>query len=157
MKNILMHPGLANLHNAHRASSPVVNIIGGMATWHNAADPLLAMPIETLSSTLSNFTRTSTAANHLAADTSAAICAAKLPAEAGASRIATLIVPHDLAWSETLPMSSVSADESIVLFDVRPFLAACAAALKAEPRGKAALYLGGSAVLEKGTQITNCG
>lgn len=137
-----------------------------MATWHNAADPLLAMPIETLSSTLSSFTHTSTAANHLAADISAAICAAKLPAEAGASRIATLIVPHDLAWSETLPRSSASADESIVLSDgsilgpppdVRAFLAACAAALKAEPCGKAALYLGGSAVLEKGTQITNCG
>jgi thiamine pyrophosphate-dependent acetolactate synthase large subunit-like protein len=37
---------MANLHNAKRALSPVVNIVGEMATWHRAADALLAMNIE---------------------------------------------------------------------------------------------------------------
>jgi len=38
--------GLGNLHNAKRALAPVVNIVGEMATWHQAADPLLAMNIQ---------------------------------------------------------------------------------------------------------------
>src|SRR6202166_1362435 len=28
--------GLANLHNARRANSPIVNVIGDQATWHRA-------------------------------------------------------------------------------------------------------------------------
>src|SRR5512133_3915997 len=30
--------GIANLHNARRAKTPIVNIIGEHATWHKAAD-----------------------------------------------------------------------------------------------------------------------
>eukprot|EP00659_Diplonema_papillatum_P018760 gene18760-28965_t len=33
--------GIANLHNARRAGTPVLNIVGEMATWHRSADPLL--------------------------------------------------------------------------------------------------------------------
>ena len=35
--------GLANLHNAHRALSPVVNIVGEHATYHRQYDPPLAL------------------------------------------------------------------------------------------------------------------
>ncbi|GIL62820.1 hypothetical protein Vafri_16971 [Volvox africanus] len=45
--------GLANLHNARRARSPVVNMVGDMATWHRANDPLLNSPIEALAATVS--------------------------------------------------------------------------------------------------------
>ncbi|KAK9806179.1 hypothetical protein WJX72_004533 [[Myrmecia] bisecta] len=53
----LLHlgPGLANgisqLHNARRARTPMVNLIGDMATWHTEADPVLASDIEALSRT----------------------------------------------------------------------------------------------------------
>src|SRR6478736_6547392 len=38
--------GLANLHNARRAYSPIVNVVGEHATWHQKYDPPLASPIE---------------------------------------------------------------------------------------------------------------
>ena len=34
--------GLANLHNAKKAGTPVLNVIGTMATWHAAAEAPLA-------------------------------------------------------------------------------------------------------------------
>ena len=40
--------GLTNLHNARRAFTPVLNVIGEHATWHLSADPLLATDIETV-------------------------------------------------------------------------------------------------------------
>ncbi|EFJ41132.1 hypothetical protein VOLCADRAFT_98943 [Volvox carteri f. nagariensis] len=45
--------GLANLHNARRARSPVVNLVGDMATWHRANDPPLNSPLEMLAATVS--------------------------------------------------------------------------------------------------------
>ena len=114
-----------------------------------------------MATTVSNFVRTSYTASCLAVDTTAAIRAANMPAESGASRIATLVVPHDLAWSEILTGSPNGPDQKVVQIgsapreaspsDMHIFLAACASALKAEPRGKAALYVGGSAVLQQGT------
>src|SRR6202050_3931784 len=37
--------GLANLHNARRANTPIVNVIGDQATWHRAADAPLTSDI----------------------------------------------------------------------------------------------------------------
>lgn len=45
--------GLANLHNARRARSPVVNVIGSMSSWHEGADPPLNMDIAALAGTVS--------------------------------------------------------------------------------------------------------
>ena len=46
--------GLTNLHNARRAHSPVLNVIGQHASWHLPADPLLATKIELLARTVSD-------------------------------------------------------------------------------------------------------
>src|SRR3990172_7871176 len=40
--------GIANLHNARRAATPLVNLVGDHATWHLAADAPLASDIESL-------------------------------------------------------------------------------------------------------------
>ena len=40
--------GIANLHNARRARSPIVNVIGDHATWHVAADAPLTSDIVSL-------------------------------------------------------------------------------------------------------------
>ena len=45
--------GVANLHNARRASTPILNIIGDMAVWHAYADAALSMDIEGLAATVS--------------------------------------------------------------------------------------------------------
>src|SRR5512134_1486388 len=65
--------GLANLHNARRARSPVVNLVGDHATWHLALDAPLASDIESLAAPVSGFVRRSGAALELARDCAAAL------------------------------------------------------------------------------------
>ena len=88
--------GLANLHNARRANSPVVNIIGDHATYHRQYDAPLASDIEGLAGPVSGWVRTSEKAEFLAADGAAAIAAAMSPP----GQVATLIIPGDCAWGE---------------------------------------------------------
>ncbi len=40
--------GIANLHNARRANTPIVNVIGDHASWHVNYDPPLASDIQAL-------------------------------------------------------------------------------------------------------------
>lgn len=82
--------GIANLHNARRAKSPVFNIIGEHATWHRSADPPLAMDIQSLASTVSDWQHTCETVQTLSCDTVNAIGAAMNGA------VSTLIVPHDI-------------------------------------------------------------
>ena len=49
--------GVANLHNAKRARTPVVNIIGDHASWHLDADAPLNMDVESLAATVSGWQR----------------------------------------------------------------------------------------------------
>lgn len=81
--------GIANLHNARRAHTPILNVIGEHATWHRPADPPLAMNIEGLAETVSEWTRTSAATDDIPRDLAEAVGVATT------GRIASLIVPHD--------------------------------------------------------------
>src|SRR5205807_178235 len=84
--------GLANLHNARRARSPVVNLVGDQATWHREADAPLTSDITSLAQTVSAWVRTNRSAAELPGDLAEAIAAAsRMPGQ-----VATLIVPHDL-------------------------------------------------------------
>ncbi|MGA8759511.1 MAG: acetolactate synthase large subunit [Stellaceae bacterium] len=88
--------GLANIHNANKASSPMVNIVGDHATYHRQYDAPLTSDIEGLARPSSHWVKTSPDAKSIAADGAAAIAAAcKLPGQ-----IATLILPADTAWNE---------------------------------------------------------
>ena len=89
--------GLANLHNARRAWSPVVNVVGEHATYHRALDAPLTSDIEALAGPMSHWVRTTTSPDAVAADAAAAIREARTPP----GRIATLILPGDAAWNET--------------------------------------------------------
>src|SRR5687768_7609696 len=88
--------GLANLHNARRAHSPVVNIVGDHATYHAHLDAPLASDIETVARNVS--------ATVLRPNRTADLCAATLDAVAAATappgQVATLILPADVSWSE---------------------------------------------------------
>ena len=88
--------GLANLHNASRAHVPLVNIIGDHATYHRKHDAPLTADIEALARPYSSWLRTSASAAQVGQDCAEAIAAA---CEAP-GRIATLILPADVAWSE---------------------------------------------------------
>ena len=88
--------GIANLHNARRAYTPVVNIVGDQASTHRPFDPPLAADTEGLARAVSHWVRTSGAAERVSSDAAAAVQAARTPP----GQIATLIVPADVAWSE---------------------------------------------------------
>jgi acetolactate synthase-1/2/3 large subunit len=88
--------GIANLHNARRAHSPVVNVIGDHATWHLAADAPLTSNIESLARPVSAWLRYASTPGGVALDTANAIGEAMRPP----GHTATLIVPSDCQWSE---------------------------------------------------------
>ena len=50
--------GLANLHNARRARSPIVNVVGDQATYHRPLDPPLTADTEGLARGVSAWVRT---------------------------------------------------------------------------------------------------
>ena len=83
--------GIAYLHDARRARSPVVNLIGEHATWHIGADAPLNSDIESLARPVSTWLRRNRSGEKLASDLSEAIAAAR----AYPGYISTLIVPHD--------------------------------------------------------------
>ena len=76
-------PGLgnaiANLHNAKRAFTPIVNIVGDHATYHRPYDAPLTADTESLARTVSAWVRTATSAGSVGADAAAAIQAARTP------------------------------------------------------------------------------
>src|SRR6516225_5787511 len=88
--------GLANLHNARKASTPMVNIVGDHATYHRQYDAPLTSDVEAAARPFSDWVRTSPDARSVAADGAAAIAAARTPP----GQIATLILPADTAWNE---------------------------------------------------------
>ena len=71
--------GLANLHNARRARTPVVNIVGDHATYHRKFDAPLTADIEGFARPVSNWVRTSPDARSIAQDGAEAIAAALTP------------------------------------------------------------------------------
>src|SRR5437667_79176 len=96
IKGAGMANGLANIHNANKASTPMVNIVGDHATYHRRYDAPLTTDIETAARPFSRWVKTSPDARSVAADGAAAIAAARMPP----GQIATLILPADTAWNE---------------------------------------------------------
>ena len=86
--------GLANLHNARRARTPVVVIVGAHATGHVRYDAPLQSDIEALARTVSGWVHSSGTTRDLAQDAMRAVAAAQ------SGQIATLVLPADVSWSE---------------------------------------------------------
>ncbi|WP_176061377.1 acetolactate synthase large subunit [Paraburkholderia sp. BCC1876] len=86
--------GLCNLHNARRASSPVVNIVGDHASSHSLYDAPLASDIQGFARPVSNWVYASKSARTVGADVARAVHAAKQKP----GYVATLILPADAAW-----------------------------------------------------------
>ena len=96
--------GLANLHNARRAGSPMVNIVGDHATGYGQ-DIFLTSDIATVAANLESWVGvagSSADVGRLAAEAVAAATGAP-------NQIATLILPADASWSEgATPASPIS-------------------------------------------------
>ncbi|MDF1687222.1 MAG: acetolactate synthase large subunit [Parvibaculaceae bacterium] len=99
--------GLANLHNARRASTPIVNIVGDHATYHAQYDAPLESDIKGFADPVSGWIHSSTNAKTVASDGARAVAASM----EGEGQIATLILPADTAWLEAdqaaAPLDSV--------------------------------------------------
>jgi acetolactate synthase I/II/III large subunit len=121
--------GLANLHNAKRARSPVVNIVGDHAAYHRPFDSPLTADIEGLARPYADWLRTSADSQAVAKDGAEAIAAAR----AAPGRIATLILPADTAWGEGGPVASVPAIISRTLVDDANIVEAAAALRSGRP------------------------
>jgi acetolactate synthase I/II/III large subunit len=137
--------GIANLHNAAKARTPMVNVIGEHATWHRERGAPLATDIEGLARPVSKWVRTSATPHGVAGDGADAVAAAT----SAPGGVATLIVPADCAWSEgdgaaapVAPTPAARVDDAAV--------EAAAAALSADAR--AALFLGAGALGERGVR-----
>jgi acetolactate synthase I/II/III large subunit len=89
--------GIANLHNARRAMSPVVNIVGDHSTQHKRWDSPLKSDVAAIARPISDWMRMSDSAHTVSADGASAIAAACSPP----GKIATLILPADVAWGTT--------------------------------------------------------
>jgi acetolactate synthase-1/2/3 large subunit len=88
--------GLANLHNARRAHTPVVNVVGDHATYHKRYDAPLESDIEAVAGWLQGWVRRSGSAAEVGADAAAAVAAA----QSHPGRVATLILPADVSWGD---------------------------------------------------------
>jgi acetolactate synthase-1/2/3 large subunit len=133
--------GWANLHNARRAHTPVVNIVGDHATYHAVYDAPLQSNIEDLARPLEGWFRRSSSSSDISSDTAAAIAASYGPPGC----VATLVLPADVSWSE------VPGDEPIAAIATRVTQlpideVALANALLALKAKRCALFVGGPAL-----------
>jgi acetolactate synthase-1/2/3 large subunit len=130
--------GLANLHNARKAHTPVVNVVGDHATYHKPYDAQLESDIETVARNVSTWIRSSDATKTLPADAADAVAAACGPP----GQVATLILPADVSWSEGAEPAAPVAPATPRATDAR-MIADVAAILQGDE--PAALFVGGRA------------
>jgi acetolactate synthase-1/2/3 large subunit len=133
--------GIANLHNAKKARSGIVNIVGEHATYHLKHDAPLTSDIEGVARPMSHWIRTAATSQSLAGDCAAAIRAARR----APGHISTLVAPADTAWGDA---------EGIVEAEPPPPRAhvdasAVRDAARALSGGGATLMLGGAALRGK--------
>ncbi|MEV6630484.1 acetolactate synthase large subunit [Actinoplanes sp. NPDC051470] len=96
--------GLANLHNARRAGSPVLNLVGDHAAGHKPLDALLDSDIDAVAATVSAWVHRPEHPSAVGHDVTAALAAtlggpADEHTTGTSGRVATLIVPADVSWS----------------------------------------------------------
>jgi len=91
-----MGNGLANLHNARRARTPIVNVIGDHARSHKRLDAPLESDIDAVAGTVSGWVRRSLSPADVAADAAEAVAAAS----SAPGSISTLVLPADVSWED---------------------------------------------------------
>jgi len=140
--------GLANLHNARRAGSPVLTIVGAHATGHVRYDAPLQSDIEALARTVSGWVRTSGTTRDLAQDAMRGLAAARR------GQIATLILPADVSWSDGGALASARPEphehEASTMVDESQ-IASVAGLLSPQT----ILFLGGQALCEPGLRAAS--
>jgi acetolactate synthase-1/2/3 large subunit len=138
--------GLSNLHNARRARSGIVNIVGDQATYHRPLDAPLTADAEGWARPVSTFVRTTPSAEEVGGDAAAAVQAART-APGG---IATLILPSDSSWDEG---GVVAAPLPVPVAPPVDAHAVRIAARVLREKNNVLLFLGGEGVHEKSQKL----
>ena len=138
--------GLANLHNARRAHSPVINVVGDHASYHLKNDAPIASDIECLASPMSDWVRRVESADAVGDAVAAAYeVACSLPG------VATLILPADSAWASVEPTSVPPVVLPPKPMPATETIQSVAKAIRRH-RGRFGLLVGGEAALEDGIE-----
>ena len=149
--------GLANLHNANKARSGMVNIVGDHATYHLEYNAPLTSDIEGIAAPVSHWVKTSPHATTVSADGALAIEAARTHP----GQVATLILPADTAWGEAIDIAMVNDPDPPGRPDPETVLRVAKALRSGQP---ATLLLGDMALREGALELagriaaaTGCG
>jgi acetolactate synthase I/II/III large subunit len=145
--------GLANLHNARRARTPVVNIVGDHATYHTRFDAPLESDIASIAGAVSGWYRVTARADDVGADAADAVAAACGPPGC----VATLVLPADSSWSESATGPSAPRPTPRAPSVPDATLEEIAKALRSGE--STALLLGGGALRQRGLRAASriCG
>ena len=135
--------GLANLHNARRGYTPIVNIVGDHATYHAQYDAPLQSDIESIARGISGWIRSADSTTTLQTDAADAVAASFGPP----GQVATLILPADVCWLESdgpVPAATVTTPSSVEQSTLEQILDVLKSG---EPT---AILLAGSSLMEPG-------
>ncbi|MFT7287115.1 MAG: acetolactate synthase-1/2/3 large subunit [Halieaceae bacterium] len=132
---------LANMHNARRAGSPIVNIVGDHASYHLQFDAPLTSNLPGIARWGSHWTEIADSPENLSAAGARAVQASMK----GNGQIATVIAPADHAWSEASAAApALPRPEPLLVGEQR--IARGAAGIRGD--GNICLFLGGHALRE---------
>ena len=136
--------GLANLHNARRAGSPMVNIVGDQATYHRPLDAPLTADTEGWARGVSAWVRTAMDVRMVGQDAAAAVQAS----QSAPGQIASLILPSDVSWNEGGVIGDVLPVPQTPLVD--PYQVELAARILRQGGSDAGLIIGHAGLSEEG-------
>lgn len=111
--------GLANLHNARRARTPILNVVGEHATYHIRHDAPLTSDIEGLARPMSHWVGRAQTAQDVRRVTEEAYVASLVN-----RGVSTMILPADAAWGEigtevpspvVVPQRPVAGPDAVVV------------------------------------------
>lgn len=106
--------GVANLHNAQKARSAIVNVVGDHAIGHARFESPLHSDLDGIARPVSDWFRRSMSADDVARDAADAIRASRF---GRSGRISTLVLPADTAWT---PLSKAAAAAGPVRMNEAP-------------------------------------
>ena len=136
--------GIANLHNARRARSPIVNLIGDQATWHVAADAPLTSDIVSLATTRLGL---GSKRSHVQHRWRARPRRRSRRPAARPGQIATLIIPSDCQWDPAERHAEPVEPPAPPLFSSNAVKRAAESIRKGN---RVALFLGGTGIRARG-------
>jgi len=138
--------GLANIHNARKSGSGMVNIVGDHASHHLKYDAPLASDLDGIARPLSHWLRRAGGPRSVAVEAAKAVSAAR------PGRIATLILPGDASWGEAGEPEKFPVEASAPKTAPSKRVEAVARALKSA-EGPILVVLGGRACRGEGLEL----